>query len=152
MAHALTSRRGAFAAGASALAALALAIAVVGRGCSVDAPGPDAAVHEFLQAARVGDRKAVFDLLSPDTQRHLEENAQAATSKVGASVRYSALDLISIGAFDDQAPPIELRIVTQYGDKAEFEIDGGAGKARLSLVRVDGRWRIDLADYETSPD
>jgi hypothetical protein len=152
VALALTSRRGAFAAGASALAALAIAIGVVGRGCSVDAPGPDAAVHDFLEASRVGDRKAVFDLLSPDTQRHLEENAQAATAKVGASVRYTALDLISIGAFDDPPPRTELRVVTQYGDKAEVEIDAGAGKARLALVRVDGHWRIDLPDYGTSPD
>lgn len=152
MALALTSRRGAFAAGASALAALAIAIAVLGRGCGVEVPGPDAAVHDFIQAARVGDRKAVFDLLSPDTQRHLEENAQDATAKVGASVRYAPLDLISIGATDDQAPPVELKVLTTYGDKAEVEIDSAAGAARLSLVRVDGRWRIDISDYGTSPD
>ena len=152
MALALTSRRGAFAAGASALAALAIAIGVVGRGCRVDAPGPDAAVHDFVEAARIGDRKAMFDLMSPDTQRHLEEEAQSSTAKVGASVRYTALDLISIGAFDDPPPRIELRVATQYGDKAEVEIDSGTGKALIPMVRVDGRWKLDLSVYGTSPD
>jgi hypothetical protein len=120
---------------------------VVGRGCRVDDPGPDAAVHELLQAAHAGDRKAVFALLSPDTQRHLEERAQNATSLVGASVRYSAFDLISIGSFDDQPAPSEMRIVEQYGDKAVVELESPAGKARLSLVKIDGRWRIDLSQY-----
>ena len=146
MALALASRRGALAAGASALAALALAIAVLGRGCRVDDPGPDAAVHDLVSAARANDRKAVFELLSPDTQRKLEDRARGATSLVGASVRYSPFDLISIGSFDDQAP-IELRVVEQYGDKATVEIDGASGKARLALIKVDGRWRIDLPDY-----
>ena len=146
MALALASRRGALAAGASALAALALAIAVLGRGCRVDDPGPDAAVHDLLAAARAGDRKAIFELLSPDTQRMLAERAQNATSLVGASVRYNAFDLISIGSFDDQ-PSLELRVVEQYGDKATVEIDSNAGKSRLSLVKIDGRWRIDLPAY-----
>jgi hypothetical protein len=147
MALALASRRGALAAATSALAALALAIAVLGRGCRVDDPGPDAAVHDLITAARANDRKAVFELLSPETQRKLEERAQGATSLVGASVRYSAFDLISIGSFDDQPSPTELRVVELYGDKATVELESASGKARLSLIKVDGRWRIDLPDY-----
>jgi hypothetical protein len=145
--HAFTARRAAVAVATSALAALALAIAVVGRGCRVGDPGPDAAVHDLMQAARTGDRKAVFELLSPETQRRLDERAQNATSLVGASVRYTALDLISIGSFEDQPAPGELRVVEQYGDKAVVEIESSAGKARIALVKVDGRWRIDLPEY-----
>jgi hypothetical protein len=147
VALALTSRRGALAAGASALAALALAIAVLGRGCRVDDPGPDAAVHELLQAARTGDRQAVFQLLSPDTQQRLEERAQNATSLVGANRRYRAMDLISIGSFEDQPAPTELRVVEQYGDKAVVEVESPAGRARIALLKIDGRWRIDLPEY-----
>ena len=144
---ALASRRGTIAAGFSALAALALAIGVLGRGCRVDDPGPDAAVHDLLTAARAGDRKAVFELLSPDTQRRLAERAQQATSLVGASVRYSAFDLISIGSFDDQPGPSSLEVVEQYGDKATVQVDSPSGKARIALVKIDGRWRIDLPQY-----
>jgi hypothetical protein len=147
VALALTSRRGALAAAASALAALALAIAVLGRGCRVDDPGPDAAVHELLQAARTGDRVAVFELLSPDTQRRLDERARNATSLVGANRRYRAMDLISIGSFEDQPAPTELRVVEQYGDKAVVEVESPAGPARITLLKIDGRWRIDLPEY-----
>ena len=119
---ALASRRGTIAAGFSALAALALAIGVLGRGCRVE-------------------------LLSPDTQRRLAERAQQATSLVGWSVRYSAFDLISIGSFDDQSGPSSLEVVEQYGDKATVEVDSPSGKARVALVKIDGRWRIDLPQY-----
>jgi len=147
VALALTSRRGALAAAASALAALALAIAVLGRGCRVDDPGPDAAVHDLLQAARTGDRQAVFELLSPSVQQRLDERAQNATSLVGANRRYTAMDLISIGSFDDQPAPTELRVVEQYGDKAVVEVESSAGRARIQLIKVDGRWRIELPEY-----
>ena len=86
LALALTSRRGAIAAAASALAAIALAAAVLGRGCGVAAPGPDAAVKSLVQAARDGDRAVV-------------------------------------------------------------ELGGPTGRARIDVVRIDGRWKIDLPAY-----
>ena len=79
---ALTSRRRAIAAAASAVAAMALAAAVVGRGCAVTSPGPDATVRSLVTAARAGDRKAVWQLLSPDTQVRLERQAKEATELV----------------------------------------------------------------------
>ena len=147
MALALGSRRTTIAAIASALAALALAFGVVGRGCGVEGPGPDECVRDLLTAARAGDRKAVFDLLTPDTQKLLAEHAQDATTKVGASTRYDTLDMISIGAFDDPPPPTELKVVEQYGDKATVELDTQGNQGRLPLVKIDGRWRIDLTQY-----
>lgn len=152
MALALTSRRGALAAGASALAAIALAATMLGRGCGVTKPGPDAAVRAMIQAARAGDRKAVWRLLSPDTQRALEDRAQKATDLVGASTRYSALDLISVGASDDVPPPTDIKVVSEGGDHAVVELGGPTGRAQLELVRVDGRWRIDLPAYRSGAD
>src|SRR2546423_12915585 len=84
VALALGTRRGTLAAGISAFAALALAIGVVGRGCHVDEPGPDACVRDLLTAARAGDRKAIFDLLSPDTQRAIVDRAEGANALVRA--------------------------------------------------------------------
>lgn len=152
MALALTSRRGALAAGASALAAIALAATMLGRGCGVTKPGPDAAVRAMIQAARAGDRKAVWRLLSPDTQRALEDRAQKATDLVGASTRYSALDLISVGASDDVPPPTDIKVVSEGDDHAVVELGGPTGRAQLELVRVDGRWRIDLPAYRSGAD
>ena len=146
MALALTSRRGAVAAAASALAAIGLAATMLGRGCGVTSPGPEATVRGMMQAARTGDRKAVWRLLSPDTQQALEDQAQKATDLVGASTRYTAIDLISVGSPDD-APPTDIRVVSRSGDHAVVEVAGPGGRAQLELVRVDGRWKIDLPAY-----
>jgi hypothetical protein len=108
LALALTSRRGAIAAAASALAAIALAAAVLGRGCGVAPPGPDAAVKSLVQAARAGDREAVWVMLSPAT---------------------------------------DLRVVSRDGDRAVVELGGPTGRARIDVVRIDGRWKIDLPAY-----
>lgn len=147
MALALTSRRGAVAAAASALAAIALAATMLGRGCGVTSPGPEATVRGMMQAARTGDRKAVWRLLSPDTQQALEERAQKATDLVGASTRYTAIDLISVGTSDDSPPPTDIRVVSRIGDRAVVEVAGPGGRAQLELVRIDGRWKIDLPAY-----
>ena len=144
MALALTSRRRALAAAASALAAMALAAAVVGRGCGVTAPGPDATVRSLVQAARAGDRKTVWTLLSPDTQARLERQARHATEQVASNTRYTALDMISIGSSEDVPPPTEIKVLSRSGDDAVVQVAGPAGKAELPLRRVNGRWRIHL--------
>jgi hypothetical protein len=144
VALALTSKRRAIAAAASALAAMALAAAVVGRGCSVTSPGPDATVRSLMTAARAGDRKAVWTLLSVKTQERLEKEAHEATQLVGSSTRYAALDMISIGSSEDVAPPTEIKVVSRKGDDAVVEIGGPAGRAQLPLHRESGRWRVDL--------
>jgi hypothetical protein len=147
MALALTSRRSTLAAVASALAAMALAAAVAGRSCRVTQPGPEAAVRDLIQAAKLGDRDAVFALLSPATQDRLAAQARHATDLVGASQRYTARDLISIGSSDGVADPTDITVVDERGDRASVEVVSPSGRARVDLVKLDGRWRIDLAQY-----
>jgi hypothetical protein len=151
MALALTGRRRAAAAAVSVLAAVAIAGAVVGRGCRVAEPGPEAAVRGMLAAANEGDRRAVFALLSPATQAALEERAQRATELVGSNVRYTALDLIAIGSAEDVPAPTEIEVVDVSGGHAVVEVTSSAGNARLDVVKVDGRWRIDLPSYAAAP-
>ena len=144
MALALTSRRGALAAVASALAAVALAAAVAGRSCRVTQPGPEAAVRDMIQAAKTGDRDAVFELLTPVTRERLDAEARRATDLVGASQRYTAKDLISIGSADGVADPTDITVLEERGDRAIVEVVSPTGRARVDLMRHDGRWRIDL--------
>jgi hypothetical protein len=151
MALALTGRRRNAAAAVSVLAAVALAIAVVGRGCRVDEPGPDAAVRGMIAASNAGDKHSVFALLTPATQARLEEGAQQATLLVGANVRYTALDLIAIGSAEDVPAPTEVNVIARSKDRATVEIVSTSGRAQLELQKVDGRWRIDLPGYGTSP-
>ena len=147
MALALTSRRSTVAAVASALAAMALAAAVAGRSCRVSQPGPEAAVRDMLQAAKTGDRDTVFALLSPATRARLETEAKRATDLVGASIRFSAKDLVSIGSSDGIPAPTDITVLEERGDHAVVEVVSPAGRARMDLVKVDGRWRIDLPQY-----
>lgn len=151
MALALSARRRAAAAAVSVLAAVALAIAVMGRGCNVTEPGPEAAVRSLIAAADEGDRSAVYAMLSPATQAALEEKAQRATELVGANVRYQAIDLVAIGSAEDVPTPTEISVVERHGDRAIVEIVSTGGRARLDVVKVDGRWRIDLPGYGTAP-
>ena len=147
MALALTSRRGALAAVASALAAMALAAAVAGRSCRVTEPGPEAAVRDMIQAAKTGDRDMVFELLTPALRDRLDAEAKRATDLVGASQRYRAKDLISIGSSDGVADPTDITVLEEHGDRAVVEVVSAAGRARLDLVKLDGRWHIDLPEY-----
>jgi hypothetical protein len=145
VALALGTRRSTIAAVTSALAAMALAVAVAGRSCQVTKPGPEVTVRDLLQAAKEGDRDLVFELLTPATRARLEAEANRATDFVGASTRYTAKDLISIGATGDA--PTDITVIEQRGDRAVVEIVSPAGRSRLTLYDIDGRWRVDLAAY-----
>ncbi len=147
MALALTARRRALAAATTALAAAALAAAVLGRSCAVSAPSPETAVRALVQAARAGDRQAVWDLMSPATQARLTDGARRATDLVGSSMRYRPLDLISIGSSDDVPPPVDIRTVARDGDHAVVEIISVGEPAQIELVRIGKRWKIDLPAY-----
>ena len=72
-----------------------------------------------------------------------------ATDLVGSSMRYRPLDLISIGSSDDIPPPLDIRTISQAGDRATVEIVNPGESATLQLVRVGKRWRIHLPDYAT---
>ncbi len=147
MALALTTRRTTAAAVASALAAMALAAAVAGRSCRVSQPGPEVAVRDMFQAAKTGDRDTVFELLTPATQAHLELEAKRSTDLVGATIRYTTKDLISISTSDDAVAATDLTVLDESGDRAVVEVVSPAGRARVDLVKIDGRWRIDLPRY-----
>jgi hypothetical protein len=126
---------------------MALAIAVAGRSCRVTQPGPEMAVRDLLHAANTGDRDTVFALLAPATQQRLEAEAKRATDLVGATQRYAAKDLISIGASEGVAPPTDITVLEERGDRATVQIVSPSGRSLLQLVRIAGRWRIDIPAY-----
>ena len=142
-----TTRRSTIAAITSAIAALALAVAVAGRSCRVDAVGPETTVRELVRAAKTGDRDTVLALLAPATRAQLETEAKHATDLVGAAVRYTPRDLISIGASDGVATPTDLTVIEDRGDRAVVEVVSATGRSRVDLVKIDGRWLVELPAY-----
>ena len=151
MALALTTRRSTVAAVASALAAMAIAAAVAGRSCRVSQRGPEAAVRDMLQAARTGDLDAAFELLSPRTRARLEAQARRATDLVGAAERFTAKQLVSMGSSDGVAAPTDITVLDELDDRAVVEVVSPAGRSRIELVRVGGRWLVDLPAYGADP-
>lgn len=147
VALALGTRRSTIAAVASALAAMALAAAVAGGSCRVTQPGPEMTVRDLLQAARTGDRDLVFELLAPATRARLESEAKRATDLVGAATRYTAKDLISIGATDATSTPTHITVIEERGENAVVEVVSASGRARVELRKVGGRWRVELPEY-----
>lgn len=101
----------------------------------------------MLQAAKTGDREAAFSLLSPATQQRLEAEAKRATDLVGAARRYAPMDLLSIGSSDGVAAPTDITVVEERGDRAVVEVVSPAGRSRMDLVKIEGRWKIDLPTY-----
>jgi hypothetical protein len=106
-------------------------------------------VRDLLQAAKTNDRDLVFELLTPATRARLEAEAKRTTDLVGAAERYDAKDLISIGASDNAAMPTDITVIEERGDHALVEIVSAAGRSRLQLQKVSGRWRVDLPQFGT---
>ncbi|MBA2542770.1 MAG: hypothetical protein H0V17_24205 [Deltaproteobacteria bacterium] len=146
MALALSSRRSTLAGVTSAIAAMAVAVAVAGRSCGPGERGPEIAVRDFIHAAKAGDRETVFAMLSPSTRARLEVEAKRGTDFVGAAVRYTAKDMVSVGTFEG-TQPADITLVEEQGDRAVVYVASPDGGARMDLVRVDGLWRIDVPQY-----
>jgi len=45
------------------------------------------------------------------------------------------------------AAPTDITVIEERGDRAIVELVSPAGRARIELVKADGRWTIDLPGY-----
>lgn len=130
---------------ATAAVALALALVATGRGCAPVDATPEGAARAFVSASRSGDRQAVWALLGPESRRALDDAAKGATDNVGGTRRFGALDMLEVGASDTTWAPSGYAVVARSGDEARVEVRGPDGQRdELRLVRVDGRWRVEV--------
>jgi len=148
----LGSRIRTIAAAASALAAMALAAAMAGKGCRVEDSSPQGVARSFAAASRAGDRKAVYNMLGPKTRARLDEAAKRSTDLVGGSRRFKPLDLVGVSKPGETPAPKEFVLKSKDGDQAVVEVVS-ADDARhlLTLVRVDGTWKIEVPAYFAPP-
>jgi hypothetical protein len=141
----LTSRRRVLAAACTATLAIVLAAVASGRGCTSVDGSPDAAARAFVSAARAGDRRAAYALLGPATRQALERAAADATEKVGGSRRFEAADLLEVGVSAASWSPVGYEVTERQDARAVVVVEGPSGQRdRLTVVRVDGRWRVEL--------
>jgi hypothetical protein len=123
-------------------AAAALAAAVAGEGCREDPA--EAVVVDFVRAARAGDKAALWRLLGPATRARLEEAAARATDTAGGGRRYAPTDVLDLGAGDENEPLPEVLLRERAGDRAIVDVLRPDGRDAVTVVRIDGAWRIEL--------
>lgn len=132
--------------GGPLLVAVAVSIAVSGRRCGDNSGSPEVVVQQFIEAAKQMDREAMFELLGPRTREALSAEALRATDL--SPRRYAAADMIGFntGLAELSAEELEVRVIRSSGDSATAELrDRGGNQHRIPLVRVEGEWRIELA-------
>lgn len=156
----LGSRRRAITLVASALAAVALAAAVAGRACSVEDYSPEGAARAFVEAANAGDRRAIYELLGPETKARLAHASRRATDLVGGGTRFDALDLVGLGTPLESGSPTEVVVKRRVSaEEANDErgytlvevVDTSGRRAELRLVEIGGNWRVEVPAYPDAP-
>lgn len=141
----LTPRTRVVATIATVAIALALAAVASGRGCTPVDATPEGTARAFVSAARSGDRRAVWALLGPTTQARLSVAAEGATARVGGTRRYAPEDMLDVRASDGHFAPSGYHTASDTGGVAQVVLQGPSGQSdTLELVRVDGRWRVEL--------
>lgn len=148
----LGSRKRAVTAAASAIAAVALAAAMAGKSCRVDDSSPEGVARAFANASRAGDSQEIYKMLGPRTRARLLEASKRATDLVGGSRRFEPLDLIGVSRPDESPAPKAFVLKSKDDDKAVVEVVTSDDKRYdLSLVKEDGKWKIEVAAYLDRP-
>jgi len=133
------------------LAGLALVLCLGAGACSraKTAPGPEDTVKRFLAASQERDAAAVYALLGPATRARLKAAAALASEQAGVKKPLAPHELISAGfrpSVSGDWMPKTYRLLERQGDRARVEVVGKKAGQRdvVSLVRVDGRWKIEM--------
>ncbi len=128
---------------------IAVVLLLSAAGCTAGDRSPVGAVREFLkQSSMLNSDQAVFDLLGPKTRARLEQVAGKTTTLMGGRRRVTAAKMFLLGLAD---PPYKVGKITlqrKQGDRAWVKLEDKKKKYTeiWQLVKVDGRWRIELPD------
>ncbi len=125
-------------------AALGAAVVVAGLTPACGRDDPEAAVRAFDRAAAAGARTEVYALLGPATRARLVADARRAAEQSGRrGVRPE--ELLAIGWSPRRFRSAVVHVVGRAGEHADVEVIGERGERELlSVVRVDGAWRVEL--------
>jgi Domain of unknown function (DUF4878) len=125
-------------------ARLVVCALVFAGGCGAGTRSPTGAVRALAEAAQEGDRDAVWRLLAPETRARLEADSKRAAQLSGRR-QVAAQEMLAVGWFPPRFRLDDAREVERSGDRATVEVRGAGGeRERVSCVRVDGTWKIEL--------
>lgn len=97
-------------------------------------------MRRFLDIAATHHRQRLFDELAPGTQYRLKQDAERAAMMTGQR-SIAPAQLLSV-----EVPPgaYRLHTLSQSGNNAEVEAQIGDLRQRFRVVKVAGRWKIEL--------
>ena len=115
-------------------------------GCGPSDRTPTGAVELFLQAVLMEQQQRVYELLHPGDQQQLTKLAQQANAQAGGGRRFEPHQMLDIGRSIIGQGRGKLTVVEQKAGRALVQVHGAKGKSstRLSVIKVDRRWRIKL--------
>lgn len=138
--------------GVGALGAVSLLV-LAGCGKPKEDRSPTGVVKRFLAAsfkAETAERhKALYELLGPRTRARLKASADRATAATGGKRTYAPYEMLS-ASFRPSAKgdwtPKKFKLLSSGETTARVEVRGEKKGERqvVSLVKVKGRWRIEL--------
>lgn len=126
-------------------------------GCSHTPPdtNPEGAVRELIERLEKVDgdpahARAAYELLSEKTRANLIERARRASAAIGRPI--SPEEMLAPSRFVLLFRPQQMQARVS-GERALVEVTGldPADRARISLVREDSRWRVELELPELPP-
>jgi hypothetical protein len=120
------------------------ALALLFAACGAGTRSPAGAVRALGEAARRGDREAVYRLLAPETRQQLEADQKRAAQLAGRR-ELGAAELLAAGWFPPRGAPKQVREIQRSGEQATVEVIGAQGSRDLvKCRRVGDRWRVVL--------
>lgn len=128
--------------------ALALSVVVVFFvGCKPKAiDTPEAAYRAYSAALKRGDAKTAWASLSTKTQNAAEARAKQVEAASGGMVKAEA-DRILFASGVKPVEPGEVKVLETAEAGSTLEVKAGEQVWRETMVREDGRWRVDLSRH-----
>ncbi|MCK5799782.1 MAG: hypothetical protein KAI47_21480, partial [Deltaproteobacteria bacterium] len=126
--------------------ASSLAVLVMLASCSPDDHSPEGAAKLLFRAIAMHDSSKVAKLLAPETRKALAHWAELATAQTGGRRPYKVEELLALNLDRSRYRLGTFATVKNDGHLATVKITSLSGKKKeiLSLIKVQGSWRIIL--------
>ena len=109
------------------------------------ADGPAEAYTSFSKAVQRGDWKAAYSALSQETQQRLAARAKEIAAASGGAIKDDPASF-AFSSAPRPEPVTEVKVVRQDGDRAVLVATAGGHTQKVSMVRENNAWKIDLTE------
>src|SRR5262245_38591322 len=124
-------------------AALLAGALLAGAGCH-GRDDPESAVESLINAARAGDRAAVYARFGPRTRARIDGLLSSA-QRTGGTRMLRPEDLVTVGWLPPAWEPAGTRLLRRDGAEAEVEVFSASNdRQAVRTVREGKTWKVEL--------